>query len=284
MEDQTDDIIKIDPVGFNSGGFNDLTIESEDVDDARALIQDILDALTGPTEITVDEGDTDDVVDDLVAMVDASKFFTNPIADFKALLAPYEVFTAVEDGETVGVFRWTDLNLDEWTLPDPTFNGILPEMITMADLLAEGLGFDEFFFEFSLTGGEYALISRAGIDCEADLAAGGTGCVTPGGGELRFSWIDLGHNDGEPEAWVNRYFENAGNFDYLGTYDVVDNLDGTYTVTMDLVRQFSPFTPVTWTALFTDNPGFTHTDEFGRDRGGSTIVLFGSEWTYEKQH
>ena len=176
-DDQTDDIIKLDP----PVGFSDLTLEPEDIADARALIQDILDALTGPTEITVDEGDTDDVVDDLVVMVDASKFFTNPIADFKALLAPYKVSTAVEDGETVGVFRWTDLNIDEWTLPDPTFNGILPEMITMADLLDSDLGFDEFFSEFSLTGGSYTLISRAGIDCQADLAAGGTGCVTSGG-------------------------------------------------------------------------------------------------------
>ena len=103
-----------------------------------------------------------------------------------------------------------------------------------------------------------------------------------GGGELMFSDISLGHNDGEPEAWVSTYYQNFGNRDFLGTYDVVLHGDGTYWVIMDLVRQ-DTLTPVTWTALFTDNPGFTHTDEFGRDRGGSTIVLFGSEWTYEKQ-
>ena len=86
-DDQTDDIIKI--------GLDDLS--EQDIADARALIQDILDALSSPTVITVDEGG----LDEFSFTLDARKFFIDPIADFKAMLAPYEVFTAVEDGETV---------------------------------------------------------------------------------------------------------------------------------------------------------------------------------------
>ena len=126
-DDQTDDIIEI----------------PTDIADVRALTQDVLDALSSPTEVTVDEG----TPDEFSFTLDAREFFIDPIPDFKELLAPYEVFTAVEDGETVGVFRWTELNLDQWTLPDPTFSGILPGMSTTSALF--DLDFDEFFFEFS---------------------------------------------------------------------------------------------------------------------------------------
>ena len=74
--------------------------------------------------------------------------------------------------------------------------------------------------------------------------------------------------------------------DYFGSFVVVDNLDGTYTVTMDTVRQDTD-AQVIFTVTFTDIHGFTHTDEFGRDRGGSSIVLvslFGRDWVFEKQH
>ena len=267
-DDQTDDIIKIGP--------DDLT--AQELADARDVIQDVLDALSGPTPITLEEG----TIDEFSIMVNAREFFIDPIEDFKAMLPPYEVFTADEDGEEVVVARWTELNLDEWTFPDPTFSGILPEMLTTAVLLAQDLDIGEFFFEFSLTAGSYRLISRDGLDCKADDAAGGTGCVT-GGGHLLDTWIDLGHNDGEPEAWLKIEYETIS-FEYLGTYDVVDNLDGTHTVTMDLWRQFGDFSQFTFPVLFTDIPGFTHTDEFFRDRGGSSMVFFSSEWTLEKQH
>ena len=124
-DDQTNDIIKID---------------AQEVADVRAVIQDVSDALTSPTVVTLDEGG----LDEYSFTLDAAEFFTDPIPDLKALLAPYEVSTAMEVGETVAVFRWTALNLDEWTLPDPTFSGILPGMMMTSDLFE--LGFDELFF------------------------------------------------------------------------------------------------------------------------------------------
>ena len=69
--------------------------------------------------------------------------------------------------------------------------------------------------------------------------------------------------------------------------DIMAALTGTYTVTMDTERQDDGSnTPRIWTGTFTDIPGFTHIDEFGRYRGGSSIVLTfagGSFFMFEKQ-
>ena len=276
-DDQTDDIIKIDPVCCNELAFG----SAQELADARALIQDILDALTAPTVITENEG----TVDEFSFTIDASKFFTNPITDLKAKLAPYEVFTAVEDGETVAVARWKELNIDEWTLPDPAFNGILPEMTTTSDLVDTFGEFGTFFFDLSLTGGDYSLITMNGIDCTANFAAGGglplcfLGSRLISGGS-----ISLGGGDGQPEVWFTLYVESGDPFDLVGPYVVVDNLDDTYTVNMETVGQFTGAL-VDLSVTFRDNPGFTHSDQFGRDRGGSSIEFTrfgGREWVFEK--
>jgi len=261
-DDQSDDIIEIDAV---------------DLADARAVVQDIKDALSSPTVVTFDEGDEDEYSFTL----DARKFFVDPITDLKELLAPYEVFTAVEGSETVGVFRWTALNLDEWVLPDPTFNGILPEMNTTSDLF--DLGFDEFFFDFSLTMGYFDLITLDGLDCRADFEGGGSGCAF-GGDFIYGGAIDLSGYDGESMVYFNLHGQMSGVFSD-GTYDVVDNMDGTYMVNMDMVMQDGSNTALMLVGTLTDMPGYTSVDELFRRRGGSTleVTYMGSVLLFENQ-
>ncbi len=279
-DDQTDDIIKIDPITFD-----DLTFESaQELEDARASVQDILDALSSPTVITVDGGPPDG----FSFMLDARQFFIDPIADFKLLLAPYVVLTADEGGEMVGLFRWTALNLDEWMLPDPTFSGILPGMTTTSDLF--DLDFDEFFFEFSLTMGYYDLTTVDGNDCQAIIAGGGDGCAV--GGDFYYGGnISLDGYDGQPQVSIF-LGGSSGPTNYVdatifssGSYDVVDIGGDTYTVTMDTELDDGSGTPFMLTGTFLDMPGFTNTDEFGRYRGGSSITVLhlGSIWVFEKQ-
>ena len=269
IDDQTDDIIKIDP----SGGWFD----AQAVADVRAVIQDVLDALSAPTVITLNEG----TPDEYSFMLDAREFFIDPIADLKALLAPYEVFTAMEDGETVAVFRWTQLNLDEWTLPDPTFSRILPGMSTTSDLF--DLGFDEFFFEFSLAMGDYRLITVDGLDCRADVAGGGSGCQV-GSNFYEYGSIYLDGYDGQSQGSFDLSGSTGFSF-WTGTYDVVDIGGGDYTVNMDLVLQDGSSTPLVLTATLTDIPGYTSTDQYFRDRGGSSIEFsyLGSDFLFERQ-
>lgn len=277
-DDQTNDIIKIDP-----NCCDDLTFQSaQEVEDARALIQDVLDALSAPTVITIDEGG----FDEFSFTLDAGEFFTDPIPDLKALLAPYEVFTADEAGETVVVFHWLDLNLDDWTFPDPTFSGILPAMTTTSDLINTFPGFaEEVFFDFSLAEGYYALITVDGRDCQLDVSTGGPGCDV-GGDFYEYGDLSLDGFDGMSEV----YFSLTG-FDPMvgtvflqsnGTYVVSDNGGGVYTVDMNFVSGDN--TPFVAAGTLTDIPGFTSFDGF-RSRGGSTLTFsaLGSAFVFEKQ-
>ena len=235
--------------------------------------------------ITVDEG----TLDEFTFTLDAREFFIDPIADLKALLAPYEVSTATEDGETVGVFRWTQLNLDEWTLPDPTFSGILPGMNTTSDLFV--LDFDEFFFEFSLAMGYYHLFTVDGLDCEANLAGGGPGC--PVGSDFYQSGnISLDGYDGQPQVSIflggssgPPNFVDA-TISSSGSYDVVDIGGGSYTVNMDTVLDDGSGTPLMLTGTLLDMPGFTVDPTTGGSSGGSSITVsyLGSIWVFEKHY
>ena len=272
-DDQTDDIIKIDP-----NCCDPLTFESaQEVADVRAAIQDVRDALTSPTVVTLDEGG----LDEYSFTLDAGEFFTDPIPDLKALLAPYEVFTAMEVGETVAVFRWTALNLDEWAFPDPKFSGILPGMVTTSDLF--DLGFDEFFFEFSLAMGNYRLISVDGKDCQADVLASGPGCQV-GSNFYEFGSIYLDGYDGQSEMSFDLFGSTGGSF-WTGTYDVVDIGGGDYTVDMDTILQDGSNTPLMLTGTLTDKPGFISTDQFGRNIGGSSLEFsyLGSDFLFGRQ-
>ncbi len=71
----------------------------------------------------------------------------------------------------------------------------------------------------------------------------------------------------------------------MGPYNVADNLDGTYTVTMNTVLEDGLGTPLVLTGTFVDIPGFTSMDDSHRYRGGSTITLTyqGAVLVFEKQ-
>lgn len=268
-DDQTDDIIKYDPTGTGDG------LTSQDIADARSIIGDVNDALSGPTVVTFQEG----TPDELNITLDVAEFFTDPIGDFKGLLPSYEVFTAEEAGETVGVMRWIALNLDEWTVPDPTFSGVLPEMSTTADLF--DLGFDELFFELSLTSGYYRLISINGADCLQSYQTSGTGC--PVGSDFFYDGsIDLDGHDAASEVWLNVW--GTSSVDAFGSYVVSDNMDGSYDVDMDMIIQDGTDTPLALTGLYGDDPGYTSIDEYGRARGGSSILItyMGAVWIFER--
>ena len=91
-----------------------------------------------------------------------------------------------------------------------------------------------------------------------------------------------------PADWVNQLEPIPSSLwttELAAEYDVVDIGGGTYTVTLDTTRD-SNGDPRTWTTTFTDIPGFTSTDQFGRARGGSSITLLfsgGSSFVFERQ-
>jgi hypothetical protein len=268
VDDQTDDIIKYDPTGFDG-------LDAQDISEARNAVQDIQGALTSPTAVTLREG----AIDEFTFMLDAREFFVDPIADFKAGLPGYQASTAMEEGEEVPHFTWDALNLPDWTFVDPTFSGILPGMTNTG---LYDLDLDELFFEFSLTGGYYELISVDGLDCVADYNAGGLGC--PVGSEYYTGGaLDIDGHDGQPEVYVNLW-SDVSYISAFGSYTVTDNFDGTHMVDMNTVLQDGLDTPLPLTGTFTDIPGYTHVDVYFRTRGSSTIeVLYlGSTWIFEK--
>ncbi|MGD2067298.1 MAG: hypothetical protein PVI57_01335 [Gemmatimonadota bacterium] len=133
-DDQDDDVIKYDPA--TSGGDFDLDdyLGSQDLADAREVLDDVEATLSGPRTLSVDLGRGDVDLE-----VDLTRFFLDPIPDLKALLPAYDA--------TGGRFLWVAETFEAWTFPDPTFNGILPGMasteLLKANIDLEGL-FDEF--------------------------------------------------------------------------------------------------------------------------------------------
>ncbi|MDX1744484.1 MAG: hypothetical protein R3324_00985 [Halobacteriales archaeon] len=268
-DDQTDDIIKYDPTGTGDG------LTPTDIADARAVVEDVNAALSGPSTVTLREGTPEEVTFTL----DVAEFFVDPIEDFRALLPTYEVFTADEAGEIVPVFRWTALNLEDWTLPDPTFSGVLPDKSTTADLF--DLDLDEVFFEFSLASGYYRLIEVDGVDCYADFSSGGAGCAV--GSDTYFDGsIDLDGHDAASQAYLDLW--GTSPVRAFGPYFVADQTDGTYGVTLDLVVEDGSGTQLTLAGDLTDTPGYVMVDGYGRARGGSTVVItyLGSVWRFER--
>jgi hypothetical protein len=135
-DDQSDDIIKYDPTGSADG------LDPQNVEDARGYLADAKAAAQGPRTITEDLG-----WGEVSLVVDASKFFTDPIPDLKAILPDYEVMN--------GEFRWAALTIDEWAFPDPTFHGILPEITSNAELLNETLDLRGLYWDFAFPQGNW---------------------------------------------------------------------------------------------------------------------------------
>ncbi len=280
-DDQSNDIIKRDPGGGDG-------LDAQDIQDARDALDDMEGVLTGPYAITEDFGYGVVTVD-----VDLSQFFSNPITDIKAKLPAYEVYAAGNpEGETVPYFRFTAINISEWTFPDPTVNGVLPGMTSTDDLLSTFKIAQNYWDIGAPPVGHYSKVVIAATDCDADAMAGGNGC--PVGTE----WItDAGMNlkgydrsndaglsftrtfdtdmDGQPDSTAYEW--------YPGTFTATLVSGDTYSVQLDLQDQMAM--PVVIVATLVDKKGYTGRDTFFRPTGGSVITFdfLGASWTMEKQ-
>ena len=287
-DDQSDDILKIGGGGLDDG-------EISTIAEARDVLDDIEATLAGPRTITEDLGHGD-----VTITVDASQFFLDPITDLKAVLPSYEVYKAGdgEDGER-GFFRFDALDLDSWTFPDPTFNGVLPDIVDSDDLKSTfGTSITDAFWELrNPVGGEYELVTVDGTDCLAE----GFPNLCPGPPVWRETgYLSLfGGNDGEMRAVLEYTFWTDSDSDLIPDLQLFRRWEGTYTATpgdpdisvvlsLTLVEPFSgPSVEVAATVV--DILGWTSTDAFGRFgrrlRGGTTItfVWAGLEWVMAKQ-
>ena len=277
-DDQFDDIIKV--------GEGELSTIAE----ARDVLDDIEATLAGPRTITEDFG-----YGDVTITVDASQFFLNPITDLKAILPSYEVYVAGDGlGGDRGYFRFDALDLDSWTFPDPTFNGVLPGIVDSDDLKSTlGETITDVYWELgNAVGGDYQLLTIDGTDC---LAAGFPDLCPVPGLWVADAYLSLyGGSDGEMRASlsITRYVDTDADL-------VPDALrfafrEGTYTVTPgdpDISVTLSLSNPVTefsfeHAATVVDILGWTSTDDFGRLRGGTTISFTrrGGAWVMAKQN
>ena len=130
--------------------------------------------------------------------------------------------------------------------------------------------------------GDYRLITVDGLDCQANVAGGGSGCQV-GSDFYESGSIYLDGYNGQSQVSFSLFGPTSFTFSD-GSYDVVDN-GTTYTVNMNTVLQDGSNTPLVLTGTLTDKPGFTNTDQFFRDRGGSSITFsyLGSDFLFERQ-
>jgi hypothetical protein len=250
-DDQSNDIIKRDP---NDG------ISAQDIQDARDVLADIEGALEGPYDVTEDFGHGE-----VTVRVDVSRFFLDPITDLKALLPTYEV---VE-----GTFRWRALMFDDWTLPDPSFNGIFPNMTTTSDV-TDAFDISSVFWEIGtpLTG-YYRLLTIDDVECGTQQM----GCQLATANVLNayldfYEWAYLSietaedtNLDGFPDVFDYTFYWGP----YTASYQSPTVIDVVLTLEDDLG------TPVTITATMTDvrsgNGGFP-----------ITFTHLGGDWVFEK--
>jgi len=127
-DDQTDDVVKYDPMA--AAGYDDLDdfLGPSDVQTARDFLMDAENTLQGATTLSMTSG-LGEVLGDFLKtniVVDGSQFFLNPASDLKTLLPEYQTSN--------GEFHWTALAFDEWLIPDPTLNGVLPNVTSSAEL------------------------------------------------------------------------------------------------------------------------------------------------------
>jgi hypothetical protein len=118
-DDQSDDLIKIDPTGESGPTSADLT-------EVGTHLAELYAALYGPQDITEDFDD--DGVDETLS-IDLSVLFTNPVPDWKALLPPYSWDSEYQ------MFFWDGYLAENFSLfvfPDPTMHGVFPELTTDA--------------------------------------------------------------------------------------------------------------------------------------------------------
>ncbi len=117
-DDQTDDLIKIDPTGDSGPSVQDL------LDIALGLNQ-LSATLNGPY-LVEEDFDGDGTTESLT--VDLSAYFSNPISDPKQVLPPYQW------NSMYMMFLWDGWPEDysQFVFPNPTLNGIYPGLTTDA--------------------------------------------------------------------------------------------------------------------------------------------------------
>ena len=250
-DDQNNDIIKRDP---------DDGVSSQDIQDARDVLADIDGALRGPYKETQDfcHGE-------VTVRVDVSRFFLDPIPDLKALLPTYEV---VE-----GTFRWRALNFGDWTFPDPSFNGVFPNMTTTSDV-TDAFKIDRVLWEVGtpLTG-YYHVLTIDDVECGTQQL----GCPLGGTNVLNayldiMGWAYLGFETGE-DTNADGLPDVFGYQSYWGPYTASYSTPTIIDVVFDLEDDMQ--NPVTITATMTDvrsvNGGFP-----------ITFAFLGGDWIFEK--
>ncbi len=126
--DQSYDLIEIP-----SGGLADLN-EANDTIDYYFTYFDApkdLDIIWTDHWIWIDDpygGHSEAVKETLSVNVDISQFFDNPMNNPKNFLPGYTVSLTDLDSLMGACYEWTDDTFETWDWPDPTFNGLLPNM------------------------------------------------------------------------------------------------------------------------------------------------------------
>ncbi|MFC1627712.1 hypothetical protein ACFL3H_01195 [Gemmatimonadota bacterium] len=122
-DDQTDDLIKIDPTGGDGPN-------AEDLIEIATRLTELESILNGPSDVDDVDFDGDGSPD--VLSVDLSSIFTTPIQDLKQLLPPYSW------NAQYTTFLWNGWpeDISQFVFPDPTMGGILPGLTTDAGLKA----------------------------------------------------------------------------------------------------------------------------------------------------
>jgi hypothetical protein len=127
-DNQNDDIIKIDPDG----------VANEDLDSILTYLPRVRNTLNTSEDVTADfNGDGEDQT----VAFSAKAFFDNPISNLKQDLLPGYTTRVEKDSSGwwdkeyfwVAVIIWDANSFDQWIFPNPTFNGILPEITTDAE-------------------------------------------------------------------------------------------------------------------------------------------------------
>ncbi|HEX9727030.1 MAG TPA: hypothetical protein VGA37_00830 [Gemmatimonadales bacterium] len=117
---QDNDFIKYD-AGAQSGEWTgiDSYFGPADITDMEEVLTSLGGMLDGPQSVRVETLGRNSSVP---LTIDATRFFLNPITDLKTLLPPYQTGN--------GSIMWEALAFDQWILPDPSANGILPGITT----------------------------------------------------------------------------------------------------------------------------------------------------------
>jgi len=111
-DNQDDDLITVDPG------------EEDELNEIETTVTDFLDALNGEVTLTKDF-DFDENTPDVALTISLRNFFETPPTNPKQLLPSYTIQPDSLEGDE---FVWTAQSVDAWVFPDPTFNGLLPDM------------------------------------------------------------------------------------------------------------------------------------------------------------